>query len=102
MGDVEKEYTGPLHAHEAHVGAVYNFSTPIYKNPASPSCQNCRRKANQGTDSTAQIPITAALIARVKAQHLESLEEDHVEEYLKKNLYWKVQTVGVLFSFCYR
>lgn len=96
IGEIEKGYTGPLHAHRALVGIVYNFSNPIFKNHASPGCEKCRRKADQDAHSTGQVPITDALLARVATKALQSLDENKVEDYLAGNLHWKIKTVGIL------
>ncbi|KAK0629237.1 common central domain of tyrosinase-domain-containing protein [Bombardia bombarda] len=117
------DHSGLLTAHPDHVGYVYTFSNPIYRNRAAPGCQNCRKKAVEASFSKAQVPITGALLARIRAtkEHGESssggsissgavvggvhippllnLGVENVEEYLEKNLHWRIKTVcGFLFS----
>ncbi|KAK4185474.1 common central domain of tyrosinase-domain-containing protein [Podospora australis] len=113
-----ENYKGAWQQHPQHVGFVYTFSNPIYRNRAAPGCGNCRRKALEGTRSRAQVPITGALLARMHAhstleensagtewgaavlgglphgiQRLPSLEIDTVGVYLEKHLHWRVRTV---------
>jgi len=95
--DEPPHYQGPLHRHPNHVGFVYTFSNPIYKNRASPGCEHCRRKATDGTMSTGQVPITGAILARIRTNKIDGVDSidrtDLVAEYLKKNLHWKITTV---------
>ncbi|KAF3922528.1 Tyrosinase [Orbilia brochopaga] len=98
------EYQGPLHKHPNHVGFVYTFSNPVYRNRAAPGCENCRRKAAEGTSSRAQVPITGALIAHVRKLTEESnpgmgdvppgLGPDFMGAWLQENLHWRVGTHG--------
>ncbi|KAK6344406.1 hypothetical protein TWF696_008042 [Orbilia brochopaga] len=101
--DLER-YKGPLHQHQNHVGFVYTFSSPIYKNRGAPGCHNCRRKAAEGTKSRAQLPITGALVAHIRRlsheqqgsghEQTPGLGLDFMSNYLENNLHWRVGTHG--------
>ena len=100
IGPIGDNHTGPLHLSTAHVGIVYNFSNPIYTNPASPGCANCRRKAEEGGYETGQIPITNPLAAHALDDtiSLTTLEPQDVQGYIQKSLHWQVRTVSTLSS----
>ncbi|KAI8958938.1 Di-copper centre-containing protein [Daldinia sp. FL1419] len=106
IGDEDelKEYKEPLYTHPSLVGYVYTFTNPAFQNANTPGCGNCRTKATEGTKSTAQIPITGALLPRISSSQdvalttngrgLPSLADpDHVSDHLEKNLHWRVKVV---------
>ncbi|KAI1812818.1 common central domain of tyrosinase-domain-containing protein [Poronia punctata] len=93
----------PLHAKAQLVGYVYTFSNPALPQQNQRGCQACQRKLNEGSKSRAQVPITGALVARLASGHpqlptgippLANLESHSVENYLEKNLHWKVVSHG--------
>jgi hypothetical protein len=70
---------------------------------ASPSagCRNCAAQKKAGVLSTAQFPITSALLSTAKSPEipeLQSLEPEGVESYLTMNLHWRAVEVGLPFS----
>ncbi|KAI0854170.1 Di-copper centre-containing protein [Daldinia vernicosa] len=107
IGDEDKinQYKEPLYTHPSLVGYVYTFTNPVYQNPDAPGCGHCRAKSAEGTTSTAQIPITAALLPRVSSsQDVASTTSSHslpsitdpenVSQHLEKNLHWRVKVHG--------
>ncbi|KAI0398042.1 Di-copper centre-containing protein [Xylariaceae sp. FL0594] len=105
FGD-SNDASSPLTNHPQHVGYVYTFSNPVLPDPASgkAGCKNCLKKRASGSRSRAQVPITGALVARLRTGNgggeagqlpasippLSSLERGSVDEYLEKNLHWRV------------
>jgi hypothetical protein len=61
-------------------------------------CENCGAQQRDSVLSTGQVPITNALIREIRDTHkpLDTLEPDVVEDYLRKNLNWKVVKVRCL------
>ncbi|KAK1759781.1 common central domain of tyrosinase-domain-containing protein [Echria macrotheca] len=105
----------PPHKHPQHVGFVYTFSNPAFGAAAgagSRGCQKCLKESESDEDtlSSAQIPLTAVLVARQKLaaatlgaeeseslraagiHGLEGMEEDKAERYLADHLHWSVKT----------
>ncbi|GAB1312862.1 tyrosinase [Madurella fahalii] len=104
-------YDGALQGHPQHVGLLYTFSNPVFgAGAAQGGCEGCRVKSTAGTKSRGQVPITAALMARIPPSGVnrhelgtphgihpfprEELEERAVEEYLEKHLHWRVRTLS--------
>ncbi|KAK4164114.1 common central domain of tyrosinase-domain-containing protein [Cladorrhinum sp. PSN259] len=101
-------YSGPAHKHPQLVGFVYTFSNPVFGVAAGGrGCKNCEKESEEGALSSAQIPLTAALVARQKAtdlgsemgslqamgiHRLDGMEGEQVEKYLEKYLHWSVKT----------
>ncbi|KZS90384.1 Di-copper centre-containing protein [Sistotremastrum niveocremeum HHB9708] len=77
---------------DKEVGTVYNFSARPDETGGPEGCGNCRSQQEDETLATGQVHITVPLLHDVEdsAIPLSSLHPDHVEEYLKKNLHWKV------------
>jgi len=48
----------------------------------------------QGQDTNGAVPLTAALEAKVRSGALESMREEAVGPYLKRNLRWRIAKVG--------
>jgi tyrosinase len=103
-------YSGPPHSHPQHVGFVYTFSNPVFGAAAGKGrgCKNCQTASEEGTLSCAQIPITAALVARTKVDGVSMGEEveahgvrvlgdmrvESVGAYLGRYLHWSVKTAS--------
>lgn len=99
----------PPHAHPQHVGFVYTFSNPVFGGrTGGRGCSKCETEADKGTLCRAQIPLTAALLARAQIQPgaspneggapvgiepLPSLDRGTVDDYLGNFLHWNVMTV---------
>ncbi|KAK3178646.1 hypothetical protein OEA41_000783 [Lepraria neglecta] len=58
------------HMDPDHVGIVYNFSTPTPRT-GDVTCTNCNRQREAKALSTGQVPITSALIYRVKNKEID-------------------------------
>src|SRR3954469_11508217 len=76
-----------------HVGSVYTFSSQleVAEGSSSGGCRNCAEQKKNGVLSTAQVPITSALLSTAKnpdIPQLQSLEPQGVENYLTTNLQW--------------
>ena len=76
-----------------HVGCVYTFSSQleVAEGSSSAGCRNCAEQQKKGVLSTAQVPITSALLSTAKnpdIPQLQSLEPQGVENYLTANLQW--------------
>lgn len=83
---------------DKEVGIVYNFSARPEETGGPEGCGNCRSQQEDETLATGQVHITVPLLHDVEdsAVELGSLHPDHVEEYLKKNLHWKVTKVSAV------
>ena len=95
MTDKEAEsWSGLISEHEHHVGLLYNFGgVPVAK------CENCTTQKQQGTLSSAQLPLTVQLLRRAQdpnKKDIDNLGHDAVQNYLKDNLHWKAMTVSVI------
>jgi len=82
-------FLGPIEANVPYkeqkslVGRMHTFSAPVQKSDGCSSCSNCKRQADSGTLSCAQIPIQ-------RAAALETVNNDRtaVHSHLKDNLRW--------------
>jgi hypothetical protein len=83
-----------------HVGCVYTFSSQVEQTAsASAGCRNCAEQKKKGVLSTAQVPITSALLSVAKnpdIPQIQSLEPEGVENYLTTNLHWRAVEVRLL------
>src|SRR5271169_4260034 len=83
-----------------HVGCVYTFSSGVEQTAsATAGCRNCAEQKKKGVLSTAQVPITSALLSIAKnpeIPQLQSLEPEGVENYLTTNLHWRAVEVRLL------
>ncbi|KZS92316.1 hypothetical protein SISNIDRAFT_467154 [Sistotremastrum niveocremeum HHB9708] len=77
---------------DKEVGTVYNFSARPEETGGPEGCGNCRSQQEDETLATGQVHVTVPLLDAVQNSSiaLSSLHPDHVEEYLKKHLHWKV------------
>ncbi|KAK2778714.1 tyrosinase [Colletotrichum kahawae] len=76
-----------------HVGSVHTFSKNWSKSGVT--CKNCETQKGVGQLSKAQVPVTLQLLQRAvnqdaKWRGIQHLGEDHVVEYLKDNLHWRI------------
>ncbi|KAK1700074.1 hypothetical protein BDP55DRAFT_645836 [Colletotrichum godetiae] len=69
----------------AHVGSFATFGQDEH----SP-CENCKKGRSEKQRITGQIPLTIALVERYLAGQVDSLKPQHVVQYLKDNLRWKI------------
>ncbi|KAL2880634.1 hypothetical protein SGCOL_004008 [Colletotrichum sp. CLE4] len=69
----------------AHVGSFATFGQDEH----SP-CENCKKGRSEKQRITGQIPLTIALVERYLAGQVDSLKPQHVVQYLKDNLRWKM------------
>jgi hypothetical protein len=80
-----------------HIGCVYTFSSQVEQTAsASAGCRNCAEQKKKGVLSTAQVPITSALLSVAKnpdIPQIQSLEPEGVENYLTTNLHWRAVEV---------
>lgn len=83
---------------DKEVGTVYNFSARPEETGGPEGCGNCRSQQEDETLATGQVHVTVPLLDAVQNSSiaLSSLHPDHVEEYLKKHLHWKVTKVSVV------
>jgi hypothetical protein len=68
---------------------------------SSGGCRNCAEQKKKGVLSTAQVPITSALLSTAKnpdIPQLQSLEPQGVENYLTTNLQWIAVQVSFFFT----
>ena len=82
------------HYNDDHVGIVYNFSSPTPRS-GNVTCQNCNTQIEAKALTTGSVPITGALIQRVRddGYDLDSMEKEKVVDFLKANLDWRVTVV---------
>jgi tyrosinase len=97
------------------VGQVFNFVAPLEYDinnnndngdtTTSGGCVNCKKQAEEKSESTGQVVLTNALITRYKqqiihenrddaSQILASMEPADVIGFLKKNLHWRITGVS--------
>jgi tyrosinase len=78
---------------DAYVGSVYTFSSNLEPEGTSAGhCHNCLDQRSHGVLSTAQIPLTKAILRLAKDPNnseLQSMEAHEVERYLERNLEWR-------------
>jgi tyrosinase len=81
------------------VGSVYTFSSSLELRDTATQCGNCLAQKKQGILSTAQVPITSALLSHARNPDipaLNSLEPEAVENYLVEHLTWRAVAVNFL------
>ncbi|KAF4991858.1 hypothetical protein FGRMN_7576, partial [Fusarium graminum] len=93
LGGPENEDSTHFNKHN-YVGHVYSFSGRL--STSKGACSNCRRQAEDGTLSCAQVPLTIHLL-----HHLQDDVSDHsiadfdqVEDYLRLHLRWRFVKFG--------
>ncbi|KAF0317000.1 tyrosinase [Colletotrichum asianum] len=89
------------------VGQVVNFSSQL-PSPELAGCGNCRAQEAERVLSSGRVVLTNALITRYKQQSVHTpehpdgirvlggMDPDHVVEFLKDNLHWRVTSEGEL------
>jgi tyrosinase len=87
------------------VGQVVNFSSEVPE-PETLGCGNCRNQQADKVLSTGRVVLTNALTTRWKNQieHtptdpngtrvLRGMDPEHVVDFLKHNLHWRVTSMG--------
>lgn len=80
-----------------HVGSIHTFSKDWSQSGVT--CENCKKQESGHRLSKAQVPVTLQLLQRAvneepKWNGINHLGEDHVVEYLKDNLHWRVAAVS--------
>ncbi|TDZ21810.1 Tyrosinase [Colletotrichum orbiculare MAFF 240422] len=76
-----------------YVGSIHSFSRNWGKSGVS--CENCARQQDNKLLSKGQVPVTLQLLQRAVSDDerwngVKHLGADHILEYVKENLYWKV------------
>ncbi len=86
-----------------HVGSIHTFSASYWTrgNTNGFKCDNCNKQQNNHQLSKGQIPVTLQLLQRAVSDDekwgaIKHLGKEHIVDYLKGNLYWRVVAVGVL------
>lgn len=83
-----------------HVGSVHTFSTDYWTrgNNNGVTCENCTTQQDNHVLSKGQLPATLELLGRAASSQerwssINHLGPDHIEEYLEKNLHWRIVAV---------
>ncbi|KAI8262176.1 Tyrosinase [Colletotrichum sp. SAR 10_77] len=79
-----------------HVGSIHTFSKNWSESGVT--CENCKTQESSHRLSKAQVPVTLQLLQRAvneepKWNGINHLGEDHIVEYLKDNLHWRIVSV---------
>jgi tyrosinase len=89
-----------------HVGSIHTFSANYWTrgNTNGIKCDNCNKQQNDHQLSKGQVPVTLQLLQRAASEDdkwsaIKSLDTEHVVEYMKENLQWRVVAVSVPFTF---
>ncbi|KAL2845414.1 common central domain of tyrosinase-domain-containing protein [Aspergillus pseudoustus] len=80
------------HAEETYIGNVYTFSSNLEPDANGSQCHNCLEQKSAGVLSTAQIPLTSAILKAAKQPDktgLHSILPEEVESYLASYLTWR-------------
>ena len=94
--------------HPNHIESVYTFSSRLEpaadsqaeaggEEEAKPKCDNCQKQKASGVLSKGQIHLTSALLKVAmdpEKPELDCLEPEEVNQYLQRNLTWRVVDVG--------
>ncbi|KAL3444389.1 common central domain of tyrosinase-domain-containing protein [Aspergillus insuetus] len=77
---------------DTYVGSIYTFSSNLEPEDTSAGqCHDCLDQRSHGVLSTAQVPLTKAILRLAKDSNnseLQSMEAHEVERYLQRNLEW--------------
>ncbi|KAL2823729.1 common central domain of tyrosinase-domain-containing protein [Aspergillus cavernicola] len=83
---------GPLEHSDTYIGSMYTFSSILEGSRNGVQCHNCLEQKSKGVLSTAQIPLTRAILKLAKdpeKSDLRKMEPDEVDTYLETNLTWR-------------
>ena len=77
-----------------HIGSIYNFSASMQFD--KPTCANCERQTEEGTLSTALVPLTVSLYRAALSQTfgVDVITPEEAERFLTAALTWKVTNVS--------
>ncbi|CAM1508854.1 Fc.00g025930.m01.CDS01 [Cosmosporella sp. VM-42] len=85
----------------SHVGSIHTFSANYWTrgNKNGIKCDNCNKQQNKNQLSKGQIPVTLQLLQRAasddeKWETISHLGKQHVVEYLRESLQWRVVSVS--------
>ncbi|KXH27737.1 hypothetical protein CSIM01_11574 [Colletotrichum simmondsii] len=86
LGDPSEDIPPLLYVKDhTHVGSFATFG----QDEETP-CANCKKGQEENQRITGQIPLTIALVERYLAGQVDGLTPDHVIDYLKANIRWKI------------
>jgi tyrosinase len=88
LGDVPADANSWL-THANNVGTC----SILGSNPATTSCEKCKKDASRGLIVTGVVPLTEAMLAAILQGNLRSLNAEDVVPYLAKMLHWRVTQV---------
>ncbi|KAJ5729093.1 uncharacterized protein N7483_003601 [Penicillium malachiteum] len=77
---------------ETYIGSMFTFSSTLEGTRNTVQCHNCLEQKREGVLSTAQIPITKAILDLAKdpgKPDFRTMEPEEVETYLETNLTWR-------------